>query len=189
MEPKHHNKREVGTKHVSLRIPNDAIAALETEAAHIGISLNAMASSILSKWARWDRHIKDLGLILIPPELIPILIKSKEEDVYDVVDDIFPFFQEAVIVIKGKYALKQAIETLEEFMQTTRLTSAHTIEGSAHNFIVRHKMGMYWSLFIKLLLDKLFKEFAPDSKVEYTIEDNIISARAYLGSDWDEHYY
>lgn len=114
---------------------------------------------------------------------------NDEKNIHSVVDGILPFFQDAVVLIKGKYGLKQCIETLEDYMQTMNITSAHTVEGTAHCFIIRHKLGIYWSMFIKILLGKLFVEFVPDRKIEYAMEENIVSVRASLGSDWDEHDY
>ena len=48
----------------------------------------------------------------------------------DLADGIFPFFQEAVVLIKGKYDLKRSIETLEDYMLTMEIVSDHTVEGS-----------------------------------------------------------
>ena len=45
------------------------------------------------------------------------------------------------------------------------------------------------SVFIKIILGRLFSEFVPDKKVEYDMHDNAISVRISLGSEWDEHDY
>ena len=190
LETKHHTKKDVPTIHISLRIPEYVMASLESESTQCGISVNAMASRILSRWSRWDRHAENLGMVLIPLEMVTMLTQnSNENDITRVVDKIFPFFQDTVVLIKGKYDLKRSIETLEDYMQTMNIISTHTVENNAHYFIIRHKLGIYWSIFIKMFLNKLFTKFVPDNRVDYTVQENIITVKALLGSDWDEHSY
>lgn len=190
MKPKSHTRKEGDTKHLTLRIPDHVMAALESDSARLGISINSVSNSILRKWAGWDRHVQQLGMVMVPKEMFSMLVPDEDEkEIRDLVDGILPFFQEAVILMKGKYDLKRCIETLEDYMRTTRVVSDHTIESSVHCFTVRHGMGNFWSVFIKIMLERLFAEFVPDKKVEYDIRANIISVRVPLGSDWDEHDY
>lgn len=166
------------------------VSALESDSARRSISLNAMANTILKRWAGWDRHMQNFKTVTVPKQLIPILVPDGDEkSVLHLVDNIFPVFQEVVIMIKGKYDLKRCIETLEEYMQTAGIDSDHKVEGQVHIFTVRHGMGRYWSIFIKVMLRRLFTEFVPDRKIEYEMQENIISVRVQLGSDWDEHDY
>ena len=74
-------------------------------------------------------------------------------------------------------------------MQSTGIVSDHTIDGTTHCFTIQHGMGDSWSMFIKIMLGRLFSEFVPDKKVEYDMRENIISVRISLGSEWDEHDY
>ena len=116
----------------------------------------------------------------------------RDNDVKDIarfVDCALPIFQDAVMLVKGKYHLKSSIETLEDYMQSMGIPSSHAIEGDMHYLIIHHKMGVNWSIFIKMLLGNVFAKFVPDKNVEYEINENLISVRAPLGSDWNEHDY
>ena len=166
------------------------MSTLESDSARLGISVNSMSNIILKRWARWDRYVQKLGMVAVPKDMITAFVPDgDEQQIHDLVDCILPFFQEAVILIKGKYDLKRCIETLEDYMQTTGIASDHTMEGSIHYFTIRHGMGASWSAFIKIMMGRLFSEFAPDKKVEYDMRANIISVSVSLGSDWDEHDY
>ena len=190
IEQKYHHKKTVKTKHISLRVPIDAVTALESDSARLGISVNAVASGILSRWARWDRHMQSLGMILVSKDLLSMMMRNNDEkDIARFLDCILPIFQDAVMLIKGKYNLKAGIETLEDYMQSMGIPSSHSVEGDMHYLIIHHKMGVKWSMFIKMLLDNMFTKFTPDINVKYEIEENIISVKAPLGSDWDEHDY
>lgn len=190
LKPKSHARAEGVTKHMSLRVPAHVAAALESDSARLGISVSSLSNSILGRWARWDRHVQKLGMVAVPKAMFSMIVPEKDErEIRDLVDSILPFFQEAVILMKGKYDLKRCIETLEDYMRTTQVVSDHTVDGSVHRFTIQHGMGMFWSVFTKMMLERLFSEFVPDKKVEYDVRENIVSVSIPLGSDWDEHDY
>ena len=166
------------------------MTALESDSTRLGISINSLSNSVLMRWAKWDRHMQKLGMITVPKHLFTMLVSGGNERwIHSLVDGVFPYFREAVVLIKGKYDLKRCIETLEEYMQTTGIVSDHTVNGPTHYFIIRHGMGNLWSVFIKIMMERLFVEFVPDIKAEYDIDTDIIAIRISLGSEWDEHDY
>ena len=192
MAPKPYSRKDSGgnTKNFSLRVPDDVMAALESDAAHRGISVNSMLNSILRRYARFDRHVQKLGMITVPKETIPALFSDDDEGrIHTLVDGVFPIFRQAVVFIKGGYDLKRCIETLEEYMQTTGMASKHTVEGPIHCFTIQHGMGSAWSVFVRVMLGRLFAEFMPDKKVDYDVHESTVSVRISLGADWDEHDY
>ena len=190
MDTKPHTKEDNATKHITPRIPNYVVTALESDSVRLGISVNSLSNNILKKWARWDRHVQKLEMLAVPKDVVAAFVPDYDEkQVYDLVDSVMPFFQEAVILIKGKYDLKRCIETLDDYMKSTGIASDHTMDGSTHCFTIQHGMGNSWSVFIKVMLGRLFSEFVSDKKVEYDVHENIISVRVSLGSEWDEHDY
>ena len=190
MQPKPHSRTGESTRHITLRIPANVLVVLESDSARLGISVNSVTNSVLKRWANWDRHMRSLETVMVPKQMIQMLMSNADEkSVYDLADSTFLFFQELVILMKGKYDLRRSIETLEDYMRMTDVVSDHRIEGPVHIFTIRHGMGVYWSIFVKTILGRLFTEFVPDSKIEYEVQANIISIRASLGSDWDEHDY
>ena len=108
---------------------------------------------------------------------------SGEKDIARFVDCVLPIFQEGVMLIKDKYRLKSGIDALEDYMQSMGISTSHTIEGDMHYLIIRHKMGIKWSIFTKMLLGNVFAKFMPDKNVEYEIDENFISVKAPLGSN------
>lgn len=187
MDQKHRHKKTVETKHITLRVAIDAVAALESDSARLGISVNSLANRILRRWARWDRHMQSLGLILVSKDLLAVMLQDNDEkDVSRFVNCVLPIFQDAVMLIKGEYGLKSSIDTLEDYMQSMGIPTSHAIEGNMHYLIINHKMGVKWSMFIKMLLANVFVKFAPDKNVEYEMDENRVLVKMSLGSDWDE---
>ena len=134
--------------------------------------------------------MQSLGMILVSKDLLAMMIRDNDgKDIARFVDCVLPIFQDAVMLVKGKYHLKSSIETLEDYMQSMGIPSSHAIEGDMHHLIIHHKMGVKWSIFIKMLLGNVFAKFVPDKNAEYQIDENLISIKVPLGSDWDEHDY
>ena len=73
MKPKSHARVGDDTKHVTLRIPDYVVAALESDSARLGISVNSISNSVLRRWARWDRHVQKLGMVAVPKEMVSML--------------------------------------------------------------------------------------------------------------------
>ncbi len=72
-------------------------------------------------------------------------------------------------------------------MTAIGMASSHTISGSVHCFIVRHEMGVAWSMFMRAMLQEMFGELVPETRVDFEMLDGIVSVKIGLGSDWDEH--
>ncbi|MBI1658997.1 MAG: hypothetical protein IS632_09555 [Thaumarchaeota archaeon] len=187
MQSKSHTGAGDGTRHITLRIPDYVAAELESDSARIGISVNSMTNKILKRWVSWDRYMQTLEVVPVPKQMIPVLVPdANQENVQDWINGILPIFQEAVMLIKGKYDLKHCIETLEDYMRVTGIATDHKVDGQTHTFTVRHGMGTNWSIFIKAMLGRLFGEFMPNTKVEYEMQTNTISVRISLDSGWTD---
>ncbi len=186
MQTKSHTGGD-GTRHITLRIPDQVAAALESDSARLGISVNSMTNKILKRWMSWDRYMQTLEVVPVPKQMIPVLVPdANQENVHDWINGLLPIFREAVMLIKGKYDLKHCIETLEDYMRVTGIVSDHKVDGQTHTFTVRHGMGINWSMFIKAMLGRLFAEFIPNKEVEYEMQTNTISVRISLNSGWTD---
>ena len=190
MRPKAHTRHKTSTKHISFRVPSDVALSLESEAARLNTSSSHVLGDILQKWSEWDRYEEKLRVVPVPMVMLSELVAGDDEKTVRIVaSKALLFFKEAVVLMKGKYDLKRAIETLEGYMRATGMTSDHTVNGAVHCFTVQHEMGTVWSMFMQVMLQELFNEFIPDRKVDFEMYGGTVSAKIALGSDWDEHDY
>jgi len=173
---------------VSFRIPNRVVSELKSDAARLNVSPNTMLNSVLRRWLDWDRHAKKLDLIPVPKKMLSeIVLGGDAGQIHGLASTALLSFKEAVVLMKGKYDLKRAIETLEEYMTIIGMASSHTVSGSVHCFIVRHEMGVAWSMFMQAMLQEMFGELVPETRADFEMLDGIVSVKIDLGSDWDEH--
>ena len=129
-------------------------------------------------------------MIYVPREALSAIASGSDEKyMRSLADTVSPFVKESVILLKGEYGFKQSVEALEDHAQMTGIVSDHTVDGPLHCFTIRHGIGSAWSAFVRAFLGILFSEFVPAKEVKYAVDENIVSARVSLGSDWDEHDY
>ena len=185
----HPHKKEK-TRSVTYRLPVKLVEEIETEAMNKNISHNVMARQILEKYVQWDRFAEKIGIIPVPKKILDTLgLEMTAEEVNEIINVIKPVIKDTVLFIKGKYDLKRCIETLEDYMRASGMKSDHRIEGEIHHFIIQHELGSNWSIFTEQLLQEMFKEFLPETKMKCETTESTIIASIALGSDFSEHEY
>ncbi|MDH5432039.1 MAG: hypothetical protein OEW78_09205 [Nitrosopumilus sp.] len=185
-----HTPKKEKTRSVTYRLPIKLVEEIETEAMNKNISHNVMARQILEKYVQWDRFAEKIGIIPVPKKILDTLgIEMTAEEVNEIINIIKPIIKDTVLFIKGKYDLKRCIETLEDYMRASGMKSDHRIEGELHHFIIQHELGGNWSIFTEQLLQEIFKEFLPDSKMKCQTTESTVIASIALGGDFSEHEY
>ncbi|MGI9567236.1 MAG: hypothetical protein ACR2LL_09530 [Nitrosopumilus sp.] len=175
---------------MTYRLPVKLVEEIETEASNHNISHNVMARQILEKYIQWDRFANKIGIIPVPKKILDTLgIEMDAKDINAIIDVIKPVIKDTVLFIKGRYDLKRCIETLEDYMRASGMKSDHRVEGSLHHFIIQHELGSNWSIFTEQLLQEIFHEFLPNSKMKCQTTETTVIATIALGEDFSEHGY
>ncbi|MGY5152153.1 MAG: hypothetical protein ACW9XA_07785 [Candidatus Nitrosopumilus sp. bin_6a] len=185
-----HTPKKEKTRSVTYRLPVKLVEEIEAEAMNKNISHNVMARQILEKYVQWDRFAEKIGIIPVPKKILDTLgIEMTAEEINGIINIIKPIIKDTVLFIKGKYDLKRCIETLEDYIRASGMKSDHRIEGELHHFIIQHELGGNWSIFTEQLLQEIFKEFLPDSKMKCQTTESTVIASIALGGDFSEHKY
>ena len=184
-EPKHEK-----TRSITYRLPAKLVENLETESTQKEISQNVLVKQILEKYTQWDKFANIIGMIPVPKDVLKTLGEEMEgNEINKIIDAILPLIKDWVMFMKGNYDLKRAIESLEDYMRASGMTSDHRIEGSIHHFIIQHNLGMRWSLFTEQLLKRIFHQFLPQATMNCRTTPNTTIASIALGLEFDEHNY
>lgn len=185
-----HPPKHEPTRSISYRLPAHLVDELETEAMRKEISQNVLVKQILEKYVNWDRFADKIGMIPVPKDIMKVLGEEMEgEEINKIIDAMIPLIKDWVMFMKGTYDLKRAIESMEDYMRASGMTSDHRIEGNVHHFIIQHNLGMRWSLFTEMLLKQIFYQFLPDLAVKSRTTPNTAIISTPLGSDFSEHDY
>jgi hypothetical protein len=183
-----HPVKHEQTRSISYRLPEYIIEGLEVEAQQKEISQNVLVKQILEKYIQWERFANNIGMIPVPREILRVLGEKMDGEVInEVIKVITPMMKDWVMFMKGNYDLKRVIESMEEYMRASGMTSDHRIEGDIHHFIIQHNLGIRWSLFTELLLKQIFHEFLPNLTMKTRTTSNTVISSIALGSDFSEH--
>jgi hypothetical protein len=129
-------------------------------------------------------------MIPVPKDILKVLGEEMQGDAINkIIDVMTPLIKDWVMFMKGTYDLKRAIESMEDYMRASGMTSDHRIEGDIHHFIIQHNLGVRWSLFTELLLKQIFHQFLPNLTMKSRTTPNTTIASIALGSDFSEHNY
>jgi hypothetical protein len=184
------------TRSITFRLESSIIEELQSEAEYRETSLNVLINQILRRYSNWDRYENKMGMIPIPKvmlsgimdEMLKIGKDSGVEDVINFRDKLikelsqtaFAFLKDSVLLIKKNYNLLVVLEVLEQYMKVVGINSDHKIEDDGkHVYVIQHKLGENWSLFIKEFLILVFENLGK-VKVDISSTENTTVAKVFI---------
>lgn len=186
------------TRSITFRLESSVIEELQFEADYRETSLNVLINQILRRYSNWERYENKIGMIPIPKIIlfsvmdqviksgvengIEDMTKFKESLVKDLAQIAFNFLKDSVLLIKKNYNLLSVLEVLEQYMKVIGINSDHRIDDDGrHIYVIQHKLGEVWSLFIKEFLILIFENLGK-VKVEISSTPNTTVAKVFLNS-------
>ncbi|HEU5120633.1 MAG TPA: hypothetical protein VFT71_06570 [Candidatus Nitrosocosmicus sp.] len=186
------------TRSITFRLESSVIEELQFEADYRETSLNVLINQILRRYSNWERYENKIGMIPIPKVIlfsvmdqvvksgsengIEDMTRFKESLVKDLAQIAFNFLKDSVLLIKKNYSLISVLEVLEQYMKVIGINSDHRVdEDGRHVYVIQHKLGEVWSLFIKELLILIFENLGK-VKVEISSTPNTTVAKVSLNS-------
>jgi hypothetical protein len=92
----------------------------------------------------------------------------------------FTFLKDSVLLIKKNYNLISVLEVLEQYLKVVGINSDHRIEDDGkHTYVIQHKLGENWSLFIKEFLVLVFENLGK-VKVDISSTNNTTVAKVFV---------
>lgn len=186
------------TRSITFRLESSVIEELQFEADYRETSLNVLINQILRRYSNWERYENKIGMIPIPKIIlfsimeqviksgaengIEDMTKFKESLVKDLAQIAFNFLKDSVLLIKKNYNLFSVLEVLEQYMKVIGINSDHRMDDDGrHVYVIQHKLGEVWSLFIKEFLILIFENLGK-VKVEISSTPNTTVAKVFLNS-------
>ena len=162
------------TRSITFRLESSIIEELQTEAEYRETSLNVLINQILRRYSNWERYENKMGMLPVPKIMLSSMMDEvmkigKENGIEDVImfrnllmkelsQIAFIFLKDSVLLIKKNYNLLTVLEVLEQYMKVVGINSDHRIDDDGkHIYVIQHKLGENWSLFIKEFLILIFE--------------------------------
>jgi len=166
--------KTVKTRSITFRLESTIIEELQAEAEYRETSLNVLINQVLRRYSNWERYENKMGMLPIPKVILSSLMDEimrigKEKGIEDIIAFrtaiikelsliAFTFLKDSVLLIKKNYNLITVLEVLEQYMKVVGINSDHRIEDDGkHIYVIQHRLGENWSLFIKEFLILLFE--------------------------------
>lgn len=184
------------TRSITFRLESSIIEELQTEAEYRETSLNVLINQILRRYSNWERYENKMGMLPVPKIMLSRMMDEvmkfgKENGIEDIstfrnllmkeLSQIaFIFLKDSVLLIKKNYNLLTVLEVLEQYMKVVGINSDHRIdEDGKHIYVIQHKLGENWSLFIKEFLILIFENLGK-VKVDISSTQNTTVAKVFI---------
>ena len=188
--------KTVKTRSITFRLESPIIEELQTEAEYRETSLNVLINQVLRRYSNWERYENKMGMLPIPKVILSSLMDEimrigKEKGIEDILAfrtaiikelslTAFTFLKDSVLLIKKNYNLITVLEVLEQYMKVVGINSDHRIEDDGkHIYVIQHRLGENWSLFIKEFLILLFENLGK-VKVDISSTQNTTVAKVFI---------
>lgn len=184
------------TRSITFRLESSVIEELQIEADYRETSLNVLINQILRRYSNWERYESKMGMIPVPKiiltnlldEIMKIgnesgiedIIKFRDILIKDLAYIAFNFLKDSVLLIKKNYNLFSVLEVLEQYVKVIGINSDHRIEEDGnHAYVIQHRLGENWSIFIKELLILIFENLGK-VKVDISSTENTTVAKVHI---------
>src|SRR5919202_1625720 len=143
-----------------------------------GIPISNLAKQILTNYARWDKFVSKAGMIPVAKGVISEAFdKLSEDDVVRLGTSVGKnALKDIILFMKGKVDLNSLFSWLELWLKRNSTAGfSYVFENGLRTCIMKHNLGLKWSLYHKVVLELMLKEILGDSHVvEVNIAENIL---------------
>jgi hypothetical protein len=155
---------------MSLRLETKNFERLHQEAHSQGISANSLINQILNDYFEWYIFQRKIGFVpVLKPVVKEIFNKMSKEQVMQIANIGKEESTNALHFMKGKLDLDCFLSWFEDRMKNSSIEVRHTFDdtSSMHTFVVKHDICENWSLYLKEIIEHIFKEIL-ERKVDTT---------------------
>lgn len=176
------------TQSITFRLPKRILEQLELESRQSNVSENVLVKQILTNYVDWTRFSNGIGLLPITRDSFKKLTQNLDiNDIMALVDDMFSLIKNFAMIKHGYYDQKSAVESLSLYLRASNLSLVHMKEEKDHRFLVKHDLGINFSLIMEELFKRIFDEFIHDDKIRFKTSDDSMIASIILDLDFSEN--
>lgn len=177
------DKKQKKTTTITFRIDSNVMNKIYSKAEQENITLNTLINQILKRYVEWDMHEGRAGMVPINKLVLKKLFHGlSEEEVVNMSRDLAKnAVYNIALFMKGKSKLDVDL-FISWFMSRMKNCSEiiENKENGTSTYIIKHDIGMNWSLYHKTILESIFMEnlqkpvqtSITDSTFTFTFENN-----------------
>jgi len=145
----------------TFRIPQDLSSSLEDEAKNRGLSVNALVTSLLSKFDKWDKLADRFHFVSLTDDLLrAVLAHVSDEEIVAIAENIGSRVAEEAMIFWYK---EVSVEVLVTYLTNRcRYAGYGNIEyekkGAEYVIALQHTLGNKWSIYLHHLMDNVLRK-------------------------------
>ena len=157
-----YNSRNGKSTTRTIRIPQKLDSLLEKDADNKRVSTNSLISSIITKYAEWDRYSELLQFVSLPPDMLKLFVESLEDEkIIEIGRQLASrHVQEFIMFWYKKISLSTFFDAMALSCRYGGMAKYEMEKTEERTFIVtmHHNLGIKWSKFLQCLLDEGLKK-------------------------------
>jgi hypothetical protein len=135
----------------TIRLPSKIDGVLQKDAKEKRTTVNSLISSVLTKYAEWDRYAESFGFICLPRNGFKLIIDSLDDETIKQIAEEIGSRQPKELMM---FIFKKI--TLDTFVSQASLFSRYAgfgtyeVETNERNYtiVVHHELGRKWSIYL-----------------------------------------
>jgi hypothetical protein len=165
------------TETITARISKKTLDKLRSYSKSESTTINSAINQLLSHAVDWDVVAAKTGWIPIPKDiLISYFEKLDDKTIMEVAESSGKNVpKDMLLAMRGKFDVKEWISILRSRAKAAGFHFSEIIEDDFVKFVMKHDMGMKWSIYFQTYYDSAFK--ALGCTIDCSLSNNTISYR------------
>ena len=149
------NKSQSKTVTRTIRIPSHLDNIIHRDSKEKRSTANALISSILTKYAEWDRYTELFGFISLPRSGLKLIIESLDDETIKQIAGQIGSSQgkELIMFFFKEISLDTFVSAISLFSKYAGFGSYEIkSNGREHTVVLHHELGRKWSIYVAYLM-------------------------------------
>lgn len=159
-----HKPMQKDSRTISVRVPADIADLLDDESTSIGTSVNTLITQVLKKHTQWGRFERELDILHISKQSAKKLFSSLSEGEVKALagSSCKTMLMDIVLFVKGQLNKENLLEIISILLSANNTSFRHIKTSTTEKFIIKHKLGKNYSLYLSTTISLLFSEINVD---------------------------
>lgn len=158
----------------------EIVRRLKEEAQKKDVSVDALLNEVIEQHFFWHLHSYTAGFIPVRAVFVARLLEeiNDEEKIKSIARELAQnLIENLQVVLKDEYNIEATLELMERWSSTAGFQFKKDISNEdnstkLHRFIIHHKMGRRWSIYLSELFGHIFSQFNLEEMHFDTTSDN-----------------
>ena len=163
------------TETITARITKKTLDKLRSYAKSESTTINSAINQLLSHAVDWDVVAAKTGWVPIPKDiLISYFEKLDDKTIMEVAESSGKTVpKDMLLAMRGKFDVKEWISILRSRAKAAGFHFSEIVEDDFVKFVMKHDMGMKWSIYFQTYYDSAFKTLG--CTIDCSLTNNTIS--------------